>query len=434
MYIFEYALDAGKHLLNDQTNWIHWHVERGTGGQACVTIPILENFLYTLALFRTNSIDRVWEARGRLERLLAFHVRGNFPIYLHEYPNCQDPLQGIKVASVLYFLLKHQGVHLGKILNDVTKKVLQQCISRVSQEERLPSWAQQRLCILTSQEESVCLQARWPLELDYLLVNEILAGKSLDPFLQYWNTGLSCHSYPLLRRYQFGVTSMVQFYDLFCATWIEGSIPPRLQLYHAAHLHLAFVPEKVDSSTTLSLGHCKEVQHVYVADSEIPFTLFFGEKEDLNSLVLAAKHLTVGMCTQGKNKFLLDICLAKEIPNQGEGGLEVNFFVNKGKDNHISVNGVKASVFSLDDEIAIHSKKRVIQLQFLSPPKGLVGHIYPGNRPSQLASTGEKHFHAFDTLIGLRSFKRKTQCALSVQITCYSLQDFLEKGGGLPGG
>ena len=93
----EMALTAFRKRLSPQTGWIHLFIENALDARQD-SIPLVENFLYVHALFRSKIAVNIQEGKALLERILAFEVSGNFPLYLHDYPSCHDP----KLSS--YFL------------------------------------------------------------------------------------------------------------------------------------------------------------------------------------------------------------------------------------------------------------------------------------------------------------------------------------------
>ena len=104
------AADSRKSPL---TGYLHTHASLPDAWDA---IPLLENFCYVLALFRSRQTERIAEGKILLERLLAFEVNGNFPIYLHEYPLCKDRQMGLDILPVLHWLQKEFHGALGPVL------------------------------------------------------------------------------------------------------------------------------------------------------------------------------------------------------------------------------------------------------------------------------------------------------------------------------
>ncbi len=53
--------------------------------------------LFALALLRSRTTENILEAKAIVDNLLHFQLKegpsaGNFPKYLHEYPNCKQRL------------------------------------------------------------------------------------------------------------------------------------------------------------------------------------------------------------------------------------------------------------------------------------------------------------------------------------------------------
>ena len=119
--IIELAVAAGRKKQSPRTGFVHF-CYHGLPVEERDGIPILKNFMFALALLRTRTSENVLEAKALLEKLLHFQPKqgnalfGNFPIYIHEFPVCQDRYVAVHVLPVIYWVLKsfHQvlGVEL----------------------------------------------------------------------------------------------------------------------------------------------------------------------------------------------------------------------------------------------------------------------------------------------------------------------------------
>lgn len=87
MKVVELNITAARKRKSKVTGFIHHCYEEENNKE---TIPVFENFCYVLALFRSRIAENILEGRALLEKLLAFQVEENFPVYLHEYPHCKD--------------------------------------------------------------------------------------------------------------------------------------------------------------------------------------------------------------------------------------------------------------------------------------------------------------------------------------------------------
>ena len=67
--MIELNLAAGRKSQSAQTRYVHLNYESETVHD---TIPLLENFCFTLALLRSRSAEQVLEGKALLEKLLVF--------------------------------------------------------------------------------------------------------------------------------------------------------------------------------------------------------------------------------------------------------------------------------------------------------------------------------------------------------------------------
>lgn len=110
--LVEMALQCGRKRQSNQTGYLHYYYQL-QDDEAHVTIPLVENFLFALALLRSRTIENISEAKTLIENLLHFQNRndsekgaGNFPIYIHEYPTCKDRFTAVQVSLAVYWILK----------------------------------------------------------------------------------------------------------------------------------------------------------------------------------------------------------------------------------------------------------------------------------------------------------------------------------------
>lgn len=126
----EQILELFRRMQSEQTGFIHLHYQELLG-ERHDTIPLVENFLFALSLLRSRTAEQMLEARELLHKLLPFQSReGNFPVYLHDYPNCKELLAGVKILPALYWILKDFGTVVGAEVKECFKRLLAYCRSR----------------------------------------------------------------------------------------------------------------------------------------------------------------------------------------------------------------------------------------------------------------------------------------------------------------
>ncbi len=142
--LIDLAITAGRARQSPQTGWVHYcyNLEDESFHH---TIPVLENLLFVLALFRTRNSDNINEAKKLLEQLLSFQNRqageslGNFPIYLHEYPHCKDRWLAAHILPVLFWMQKNFSIILGNDLRGLLAETI-----RFSLEYSLKKYAEKK--------------------------------------------------------------------------------------------------------------------------------------------------------------------------------------------------------------------------------------------------------------------------------------------------
>jgi hypothetical protein len=115
------ALSCARTIQSGQTGFLHY-CYKSYDDEPAHTIPISENLLFALALLRTRMADSITEAKTIIDKLLHFQNlrndtnHGNFPIYLHDYPQCRDPLLAAQLLPTCYWILRDYRKVLGSEL------------------------------------------------------------------------------------------------------------------------------------------------------------------------------------------------------------------------------------------------------------------------------------------------------------------------------
>ena len=127
-----WALLAGQQLRSKQTGYVHFHY--GHVQPPFETIPLIENALFVLALLRSRIVEKMQEGMLLLKGLLGFQVHsqdenlGNFPLYLHQYPQCNDSTVALQLLAPFYWMMVQFGHVLGGSLRDALERAAELAI------------------------------------------------------------------------------------------------------------------------------------------------------------------------------------------------------------------------------------------------------------------------------------------------------------------
>lgn len=331
--LVDMAIQCGRKRQNPHTGYIHHHYQ-ATDEEARATIPLVENFLFALALLRSRTIENVNEAKVLLEGLLYFQNSaraeigsGNFPIYIHEYPVCKDRFTAVQIALAVYWILKlfHQvlGAELKRRLEDSFKSMLIHVLKAHIEKPASYSTAMKigALCqaggglLERSDLESAgknildqllahpdrmawCCPATMGAMLSALtLLYPCLHESQWSPFWKHledtWHQGLSCYAGPALKEWQNGEEPQVTLYDLFLG-YFSGGFSTRALRDSIVHLEGVLIPpyeekfrvlsypQRVDCSYEEITWHSREEQ--YIAYCHIEKCL------DLNPIFIKGYH------------------------------------------------------------------------------------------------------------------------------------------------
>jgi hypothetical protein len=363
MKAVELALKAGRKRQSEVTRFVHYCSEHPE--KSPETIPTYENFCFALALLRSKIVENVLEAKALLEKLLAFQVNAEFPVYLHEYPLCRYTGLKSKLYPVICFILRDFHSVIGEKLREQLQ-ALQGFPEEASSPESPEDWA------------------------EYLIHCQI-TGHDKAPAIKHWDS--SCLSFIGPQRQERGEPALT-LYDLFLGEW-GGKYSARALQDHPIHLRASLIyPAEI------------------ILDSRPPQTLqrqFWGNGGPTHSLLFN----TQGILTEDKDGFHV-ILQEKEVQEE----MEIACFYNIHPDTTVTINHQKATSFQLGDTIQIISKDRRMELSFKvkSGEGQFWGHLYRANRPGQLSCKGEDKHEAFDGVIGLRTIKRGLQATIVISV------------------
>ena len=367
MKVVELALKAGRKRQSEITRFVHHCTEASE--KSAEAIPTYENFCFALALLRSRTAENVLEAKALLERLLAFQVNGEFPVYLHEYPSCRYAGLGSKLYPILFFILR--DFHM--VLGDHLREQLQDLQTRYALYE------------IDSPET--------PEECAEFLLHCQITGKDKSPAFKSWDA--KTLAYAGHQRQERGEPALT-LYDLFLGEW-GGQFSNRALQDHPVHLRA-------------SLIYPAEAPR-FVSQPPLPTRYSWGSGNPTHSMVLSTPGVITG------EKELLIVLPEKEVQEE----MEIIYFYNLHADTHVLINGQKATSFQLGDKVELISKGFRIELIFtLKSGEGQFwGHLYRANRPGQLCCKGEEKHEAFDGAIGLRTVKRGPHASIRInQIDC----------------
>lgn len=373
------AVEAGRRLQRKQTGFIHY-CNQSEDLTTHDTIPVLENALFALSLFRTRLADNVLEGKTIIEKLLAFEVDGNFPTYLHAYPQVTDPYLNLRLLPIFFWITVDFGHVIGGL-----KQSLEACVERIlAQTKGSSHWAKFRLDAFEGKiGELPRTLSEWGEGLISLQLAEKHGANIEEPIraaFKLWHPELHLYIGPAARRNQEGHLPELTLFDLFMCQW-HKSFSERASKFAPIHLQGALIRP---------LGFEVERENL-----PVPFIHFNAEDEC--PLFIAWQQHTFVLARQqvGGN--------AQEMTIQLKEGEEANFYFNHHPDHQIFVDGLKATTFRQNESVEIRSKGLTMKLEMSAEDGTYMGHILRGNRPSQHWCKGENQFAAFDWQISIRT-------------------------------
>ena len=98
----DWALVAGRHLQSKQTGYVHYTYSENPPYAA---IPLLENALFVLALFRARTVEQAQEAKTLLNGMLSFqNLMENEILAIFLFTSMNSPIAAILRTACSYLL------------------------------------------------------------------------------------------------------------------------------------------------------------------------------------------------------------------------------------------------------------------------------------------------------------------------------------------
>lgn len=409
------ALNACKKRYSQQTEFIHFFA----GDPLSVrqdTIPSLENFLYAYTLFRSKLVDNIQQAKSLIERLLSFEVEGNFPYYLHEYPNRVDPCHSSQFLAPIFYILRDFSSVLGEELEQKLKCLANRIVNHLSAlqiTKSISSVAENRLLAFLGQFDPDLWNPKTPSEWADFCICSQMAGKPLTKALAVWDPIHSVYVGGCLERLQESLEPAVTLFDLFMGE-VYRSFSSRALQSDLVHLKAGLI----QSMDCLPMIERKKTSFTVLVEENKRqrLTFYFGSSLETHSLTLEAKTGSFSITQKDVQRFVIEYTYEESIPSE-EDSVELAFYLSAHPSQEIYVNDAKATVFKSGESIFLKSPFLHVFLSFFMDQKDgqCLGHISKGNRSYQKS---QKIYAAYDWKIGWRTLRRNPKATTQLEIFC----------------
>lgn len=406
--IIELALQAARKRLSPQTGYVHFYAEDPYNVRQD-TIPTIENFSYVYTLFRSKLVENIQEGKSLLDNLLKFEVNGNYPVYLHQFPTCEDTQLSSHLLPIFFYLLKDFKVALGEVLTDQIERLTKRIVTYLQGRSDLSKLSSHRLlaflgkCDLSSwHPESPIAWAEWCICAQMIdrPIEEVLACFDEKHFVFTGKTK---------DRLQEGLEPAVTLLDLFMGEYYQD-FSARSLAPHPSHLRASIVHPfakrdvKIKDSPLIA---------IIEEDKRQCLTLYFGDKSQTSSLTVEAKKGSWKIISDQNHVFRLEYT-PEEAFLAEEENVECALYVSAHNDVSLTVNGIQATVFHEGDALTVSSSLKKIGVIFSSQKGTWIGSISKGNRSFQKRTEGHV---AHDWKIGWKTLRRSPGALVTIEIT-----------------
>lgn len=397
----ELALSAFRTRVSPQTGFIHLFLENPLDLRQD-TIPLYENFLYVHALFCSRIAQNIQDGKALLEKLLAFEVDGNFPIYLHEYPTCLDPKLSAHILVPLHYLLQDFRSILLEILEPLLARILKHLTA-------LPEspFLTNRIAAHKGQFFESNWDSKGPSEwAEYCLCAQ-MAGAPLSRASDVWDVERAVFTGKAKERLQEGFEPAVTLFDLFMGELYQ-SFSARALAESLVHLEAALVYPMETERAPLP----KPFVALLEEGKRQCLTLYTANEGKTYSLTLESKKGSWTLQETASGVFSCTYAYEELLPLEEES-VEFALFLSALEGVFILINGQKGTVFSPGDMLDLTMPPLQVKLSIQGEGGEWTGHISKSNRSFQKAQTT---YFAYDWKIGFRTLRRSAQATAKVTI------------------
>jgi hypothetical protein len=402
----EMALTAFRKRLSPQTGWIHLFIENALDARQD-SIPLVENFLYVHALFRSKIAVNIQEGKALLERILAFEVSGNFPLYLHDYPSCHDPKLSSYFLAPLRYLLRDFSSVLGDLLVQKLESLAGRILKYLETVSVSPL-VEKRVLAYQGIFDSEAWNPESPTEWAEFCLCAQVAGKNPSKVFSVWDQNHFVFIGKVKERFQEGFEPLVTLLDLFMGeayqAWSARALEENL-----VHLRASLVQPFREKPLASALKSCSALIE---QDKKQSFTLYSGDQSFTSSLVLESKKGAWAIEEKNAGVFSFEYAYDPEVPSE-EDSVEFAFYLSTLDDARVFVGGSRATLFQSGDLLEVPFQGVNLSIKITGVDGEWTGHISKGNRSFQRSP---HVYAAYDWKIGFRTLRRGLGAKATIEL------------------
>ena len=455
--LLDLTLASGRVRQSPNTGFVHY-TYHALDGEDRDSIPLVENFLFALALLRMRTSEAVAEGKALLDKLLHFQnsdgQKANFPVYLHEYPECKDRYVAAHLLPIFYWVLKKFQQILGADLRERMETTAQLLLAHCLQnyQERVPGYsvaikiaaAEQAFAQLKEGSsdrlndhllESLRANAgsNWhcptqiadtlvALQMVYPTISDSPWSPFWNAICETWHRETCSYSGPAVKELEAGFEPQATLYDLYLG-YLSGKFSARALKGHPYQLQGALIQSCSDP--LINVPQKGYAFSLFVKEDNgdkgyYPFRLLWGNEKRVHTFACSKGNATLIEMRETSEEIELKFHLPDPVNlEEREKNRDVAFYMDLHEEIKLLINGHASNTFRVGDLVSLSSGELQISLKF-SVEEGadaeFFGHWMLGNRPSQVSVKGENRFQAYDWQLFLRAVKRTGPCVVKVNV------------------
>lgn len=370
--------------------------------------PILENFLYAIALFRKKEQKTMLEGKDLVLRLTAYQRKeGAFPDAIHLlYHGGFSWKKNVWIAATLHLIL----TEFDRVIDKGSKEVMQKSLARLLESlatVALPVDLQIILDVILGKKVFVPEQLNLASAI-HLVVAHQLADSAIRNAIE---KQLEKVIFPDLHLYQGPFEGIKQYRGVPVKTLLEISLLREEQL---KEIEMKGADEAIldqtwmESPLTADLSHLKGeahwVRHRAAGEAgDLITRAFLDTRKGFSAALICSHEISFNQKT---SLYLIDLEGLYE-----EDVYEISLFLNLDPTIQVTLDGATSTIFREGERVKVKSEEKEFELWFrVAEGEGtFIGHISLDSKPYEMEKGG-----LYDRKISIRTVERSLKCTLEL--------------------
>ena len=222
-------------------------------------------------------------------------MEGNFPVYLHQFPTCEDTQLSSHLLPIFFYLLRDFKIALGEVLIAQIESLTGRIVKYLEKREDLSKLSSHRLLAFSGKGDLISWQPESPTAWGEWCICAQMLGHPIDQALSCYDEKHLAFTGKTRDHLQEGLEPAVTLLDLFMGEYFH-EFSARALAAHPVHLRASIVQPFAEKG---AVGSEKPFVSLIEEDKRQCLTLYWGEHSQTYSFTAEAKKGTWKVAQKG---------------------------------------------------------------------------------------------------------------------------------------